>query len=380
MLGYKRFVIADHERGMHFKNRSFQSVLMPGIHRFFDLRNHHAVEVFDLNRAEFSHPLFDNLRKRHPQTCAAHFQLVETSARQVALIYQNEHLTGVLSPDNRTVYWREGVDTRAEILDIDEQPRIEPKLAAQLARPRPGVNTADAVTSVEVPDHHAGLLLIDGALRETLKPGFYAFWRYFRNIQVEVIDLRMRAMEVQGQEILTQDKVSLRVNLSAHFRVADPVKARGELGAYPEFLYRELQFALRQAVSSRTLDGLLGDKNELEQVIFATVAQRAEPFGLSVNSVGIKDVILPGDMKEILNQVVEAEKAAQANLIKRREETAAARSLLNTAKLMSENPVLLRLKELEMLEKVTDNVGNLTVFGGLEGVLKDTVRIQVPGG
>ena len=92
---------------------------------------------------------------------------------------------------------------------------------------------------------------------------------------------------------------------------------------------------------------------------------------------GVKDVILPGDMKDILNQVVQTEKAAQANVIKRREETAATRSLLNTARLMDENPTLLRLKELEVLEKVTEKVDKLTVFGGLDGVLQDTVRINV---
>lgn len=82
----------------------------------------------------------------------------------------------------------------------------------------------------------------------------------------------------------------------------------------------------------------------------------------------MKDVILPGEMKEILNRVVEAEKVAQANLIKRREETAATRSLLNTARLMDENPTLMRLKELETLEKVTAKIDKLTVYGGLEGV------------
>jgi hypothetical protein len=74
-----------------------------------------------------------------------------------------------------------------------------------------------------------------------------------------------------------------------------------------------------------------------------------------------------------------AEKIAQANLIRRREETAATRSLLNTARLMDDNPTLMRLKELETLEKVTEKIDKLTVFGGLEGVLKDVVRIQVPG-
>src|SRR6185369_7925438 len=110
----------------------------------------------------------------------------------------------------------------------------------------------------------------------------------------------------------------------------------------------------------------------------AASAVKLESSGLAERSVGVKDVILPGEMKTILNQVVEAEKIAQANLIRRREETAATRSLLNTARLMDENPTLLRLKELETLEKVTEKIDKLTVFGGLDGVLKDVVRIKVP--
>jgi len=122
----------------------------------------------------------------------------------------------------------------------------------------------------------------------------------------------------------------------------------------------------------------MGDKGVLDREIGDAVRAQVEEHGLAVRSVGFKDVILPGDMKEILNQVVQAERVAQANLIKRREETAATRSLLNTARLMDENPTLLRLKELETLEKVTEKIDKLTVFGGLEGVLKDVVRIQVP--
>lgn len=135
---------------------------------------------------------------------------------------------------------------------------------------------------------------------------------------------------------------------------------------------------MREAVGGRTLDEMLGAKGVLDREIESGTRQRIEQHGLALASVGIKDVILPGDMKEILNRVVEAEKVAQANLIKRREETAATRSLLNTARLMEENPTLLRLKELETLEKITEKVDRLTVFGGLDGVLKDVVRIQVP--
>ena len=133
--------------------------------------------------------------------------------------------------------------------------------------------------------------------------------------------------------------------------------------------------ALRRAVGSQTLDQLLADKSALDQTIGADVAERLNAVGIELNSVGVKDVILPGEMKEILNQVVAAEKTAQANNIRRREETAATRSLLNTAKLMADNPVLVRLKELEALEKVTTQVDRITVFGGMDGVMKDLVKI-----
>ena len=98
--------------------------------------------------------------------------------------------------------------------------------------------------------------------------------------------------------------------------------------------------------------------------------------GLTVTSVGVKDIILPGDVRELMNRVIEAEKTAQANVIKRREETAATRSLLNTAKLMEDNPILLRLKELEALEKVSEKVGNVIVGNGMDGVLDGLVRIK----
>ena len=77
-----------------------------------------------------------------------------------------------------------------------------------------------------------------------------------------------------------------------------------------------------------------------------------------------------------LNQVVEAEKAAQANLIKRKEETAATRALHNTARMIEDNPTLMRLKELEVLEKVSEQIDNITVFGGLDGIMKELAHVE----
>jgi regulator of protease activity HflC (stomatin/prohibitin superfamily) len=133
--------------------------------------------------------------------------------------------------------------------------------------------------------------------------------------------------------------------------------------------------ALRTIVSTQTLDELLADKNKLNQQIQEIVTHKVAEYGIKLKTLGARDIVLPGEMKTILAQVVEAEKLAEANLIKRREETQATRSLHNTAKVMEGNPTLLRLKELEVLEKITSQISTLNVYGGLDGIMNDMVRI-----
>src|SRR6185436_13616186 len=168
---------------------------------------------------------------------------------------------------------------------------------------------------------------------------------------------------VAGQEIMTSDKVTLRVNLLVSYIVADALQAVSAVSDYAQALYREAQLVLRAAVGTRTLDALLGDKESVGGEVREALAKRAAQFGLEVRSVGLKDIVLPGDMKSILNQVIAAEKEAQANLIKRREETAAARSQANTARLLAENPVLARMKELEVLQEMLAGAKTTFVFG-----------------
>jgi regulator of protease activity HflC (stomatin/prohibitin superfamily) len=338
------------------------------------------VTVCDLTNPVLAHPQGEIWVRTRPQVCEGQLRLIELGEAQVGLVYYDRRFVEILPPSTRRVYWLGPVQVRVDVVDIGEGYELPRKLAAVLVRPRGASVPQDVASHVlvsEVAKQSVGLLIVDGELARVLEPGLHAFWRFNRNIQVEQLEARVQAMDVSGQEILSRDKVSLRLNITALYRVADAVRARQSLRDPKDWLYRELQLALRQAVGNRTLDGLLGNKNELDRSVLEQVAGKAAALGLEVTSVGVKDVILPGDMKEILNQVVAAEKAAQANIIKRREETAATRSLLNTAKLMDDNPTLRRLKELEVLEKVTEKVDRLTVFGGMEGVLRDTVRIDL---
>ena len=380
MLGVKKIVIAQHERGLLFKNKVFKKILNPGKYWFSNVADEVNVEIYDLTVPEFNHARVDFLLQSSAELCSEAFDVVELGDAEVGLVYKNGKFTDVLAPATRQLYWKGAVEVKVEKLDISGDfsvPKDKARLIAYARNTKISARVVNDVYMAEVSDNHVGLLIVDGKLTATLLPGLHVYWKFNRSVKIEMVDLRVQALDVSGQEILTKDKVSLRINLTAQYQVTDPVKARTELVKYADFIYRELQFALRQAVSTRSLDALLGEKDALDKVIYQVVRDKTSAYGINVRSVGVKDVILPGDMKAILNHVVETEKAAQANVIKRREETAATRSLLNTAKLIEENPVLLRLKELEMLEKVTEKVDKLTVFGGLDGVLQDTVKINV---
>ena len=163
---------------------------------------------------------------------------------------------------------------------------------------------------------------------------------------------------------------------SEYTNIRDAVAARAGVTDAREHLYRSLQIAVRQYLGKRTLEEMLAEKTDLDEAVAAEVRREMEPFGVRVGVIALKDIILPGEVRDILNQVVTAEKQAQANLIRRREEIAATRSLLNTAKLMEDNPLLVRLKELEALEKVADKVDKITVVGGLNALLERTVTIK----
>ena len=374
---FTKVEVAEHERVLLFRKDNFVRVLGPGLYRFSDSFDRLHVDRYDLTNPVFEHPIDEFLVKTHPEL-RDHLTVVELGDREVGLTYVDGKLSDVIAPATRKIYWKVLHDVRVDVQDVSADFAVPRDLVSLLGHLR-GVERARlaaAIEYAEVSDNHVGLLLVNGVLERTLEPGAHAFWKFNRTLQVRHVDTRLQTLEVGGQEILSKDKVSLRLNLSATYRVTDAEKAFTALTDYGDYLYKELQFALREAVGTKTLDEVLASKEDLGQAIDRQVQERVAEYGLHVASIGVKDVILPGEMKTLLNQVVEAEKAAQANLIRRREETAATRSLHNTAKMLERSPTLLRLKELEALEKVTERIDKLTVYGGLDGVLHQLVKLR----
>ena len=353
--------IADMELGLPYRDRVFQKVLGPGTHRRV-LRPmvHTAVHKLDA------------LYMTHPAVVAEHLTVADMADTEFGLVYADGKLIDIIGPGSRAFYAKGLREIAARCIDADREIEVPKALIVLFGL----MKATHFVLPVEVPSDHVGLLYVDGVFNRQLAPGRYAFIRAVRRVDFVILDLRLQTLEVTGQEVLTRDRIGLRANLTAVYRIADPAVVVSVAADLRDHLYKALQFALRQVIGTRTLEEVLGDKQGINAAIAKHLAGEFAETGVEVPSVGVKDIILPGDVRELMNRVIEAEKTAQANVIKRREEIAATRSLLNTAKLMEDNPVLLRLKELEAIEKVSEKVGNVIVGNGMDGVLEDLVRFR----
>jgi regulator of protease activity HflC (stomatin/prohibitin superfamily) len=374
----KRFIVKKNERAALLRNGDFERILNQGRHYFFDPFGELSLTVWNTDAPMLDTDIVDYLRQNDPAEAERHFVCMDLNEDEVGLRYENDVLAEVLAPASRRVFWRGLVAQRLEKVDLRAGAALPAEMVKRLLQPslrgRP-VLGMNGVFVAQVPAAHVGLLRIDGVQQPLLQPGVSAYWRFNRDLQWELVDTRWQTMEVSGQEILTRDKVGLRLNLAATWRFDDVIGAFAKLAKPADHLYRELQFGLRAAVGTRNLDELLENKQLIDEVVGEHVAKKLAGFGLEIGGVGVKDIVLPGEMKAILAQVVEAGKAAEANVIRRREETAATRSLLNTAKVMEDNPTALRLKELETLERVAERIDRISVFGGLDQVLNGLVTL-----
>lgn len=353
--------IRDYERGLYFRNGNFTRVLTPG-RTWFPLRlifwRRDRVEIFNALSARFEHVLLESIARN--QSARAEITFVELAQNQRAIVWKDGRLIAMLGPGTSPhAFWKTAAKIEVEVFDINTVRFEHEQLEAILAAP----NASTFLEGVIVEAHETVLLFKNGQLVDRLNEGRYVFWRGAGKIAWRAVDLREQVADVAGQEIMTSDKVTLRVNLVVAYKVVDAVKAATIVSDYAQALYREAQLALRAAIGTRTLDALLTDKESISGEVKNALAPRAAEFGVNVRSVGLRDIILPGDMKLILNQVITAEKEAQANLIRRREETAAARSQANTAKLLAENPALARMKELEALQAILSGAKTSFVFG-----------------
>ncbi len=374
-----RFVsVTEDQVALLYRDGDFVRLLTPGIYAFWNVDQDLTVQFNRRLGGILTVKDPENLINNHPEFVEEYCEVATLSETEIAIVRDRGNVIDVLPPGSRRLFW-EGVTI--EVIDTQAQPQLTERQVKELILGRDPVKrmTASLAQAIQVPPQHVGLSYESGTLAETLAPGWHSWWLVGRSSTSEVVDLRLQVREVSGQEILTKDKVALRLNLTTGYRITDPTLALSSLKNVQEYLYKELQFALRGAIGTKTLDELLEDKGAIDGEVLQYIQPKAYEYGVAIASVGVKDIILPGEMKTILVQVVEAEKSAQANVIRRREETAATRSMLNTARVMENNPMAMRLKEMEVLERIAEKVNGIEVRGSLNNLLSDLVSLNDRG-
>jgi len=232
-----------------------------------------------------------------------------------------------------------------------------------------------------VRDTHRAALYEDGVFKEILAPGAYklrkTFWSKV-NREIVRVDVRDRSLTIKGQEILTADKVAIRVSILVNFRVTDVKAALHNVESYEDRIYENIQISTRRFLAVRTLDEILKDRNEISDSVREDVRESAASYGVEISRADVKDLVFPGNLREIMNRVleterqseamlIEAQKNAEARLIQARADEEVSSIKLQADKAMAEqleaSPTLLRLRELESLERMAQHGGNKFVMG-----------------
>lgn len=361
---WHRIRIDELERGLVFRDGAPERLLGPGRYFLADPRWNLRIEKVSIRKPWLQHSDLEMIVKSG--VLAGQALVLDLKDHERAVVWIDGRIDAVCST-GLYVLWTVKHEVRVETIDARgvrfEHPDLSVILTARGA--------SAFLETATVAAGWTALVFQNGRLTATLEPGVHAFWRGESDLRIYHVELREQTAEINGQEIMTADKVTLRLNAMVIYRVIDPVQAVTAVDDVTQALYRQAQLALRAVVGTRELDALLADKDGVAAELETALRARATALGLEVRTVGVRDLILPGEMRTLLNRVTEARKAAEASLVTRREETAAIRSQANTARIFETNPTLMRLRELEVLEKVAEK-SNLSVVLG-EGGLADRV-------
>lgn len=364
-----KMILKDNERAFLFKNGVYKQLLGPGKIKFNNMFGENAVKITAEGRVTPQGTSLPVLLQDAEFVKSVSY--IEVPDDHLAVHFIDGRIAEVLYPGTHA-FWNLFSKNTFELIDI-----TDPATAGSLPVLYLSRMPANYCARYDVGEGEVGLLHYNCVYQRKLEPGSYFFWTYNTRISVPKVEIRVQQMDITGQEILTADKVSLRVNFVCSYQIVDPVNAVTKLRDYREQLHVMTQLALREFAGKYRFDELLKQKDSIGDFVLERLKEREGEFYVEFKDAGVKDIVLPGDIKEIMNTVLIAEKKAQASVISRREETAATRSLLDTAKLMDENATLFKLKELEYLERICDKVGTISVGSG-DGILS-SLRDLVSG-
>ncbi len=354
----KKITVNESQRAIVFNNGKIEKLLGSGTYRLWGKRSAVKMQI-DAHFKPISLPECPiEILKDIPEI-ARETAYADIPDGNIGLFYRDGKFYGFL-PSGKYLFWQIG--SRVEIRTEDiTTPEISEGIPRYIFK---NLNETAYYTRIDVKQWEKALLYFDGKFVRLLDAGAHYFWKNGISVTAETVDTRLSSVTVSGQDILTADKVGIRVNFTCNYRITDFVRVAETVDDYKSQIHLCAQLALREYVGKYKLDEVLESKEQMSDYILARLKAKEKELFVEFSDAGVKDIILPGEVREIMNTVLIAEKKAQANVISRREEVASTRSLLNTAKLMEENKTLYKLKEMEYVERICENVGNINIGGG----------------
>lgn len=349
--------INQNQCGFLLKDGCFVKTLYSGIHRYIKAMGYEVVVEDMEGMVEFDKAPREVLLKED-ETFAGKVLRIRIPEGHIGILKENGVARKIL-PEAEYLYWNVWGRYTAELLDMRE-----PETANQAGKACLAQIPQKYYKKIEIQPGELGILYYNNQVVRELETGTYYYWLYSKDVLCRVVDLKTKPLEISGQEILTADRIGIRINLMCTYRVVNPRAMIENIKNLENQVYACVQLVIREYVGRYRLDELLQQKEEISRFIFKRLKEAEKDYCIEFKSAGIKDIILPGEIRDIMNTVLVAERRAQANVITRREEVASTRSLLNTAKLMDENKTLYKLKEMECLERICAQVGNIQVGGG----------------
>ena len=353
------YVIPEDQRGVLTVDGRARAWLDVGRHHIWTRDRLASVQYLHIDQGYLHADNQPEIARVMPRGAA---EPLEVAVGEVALLYREGRSFACLGPGSYLI-WQLRRQINARVYST------RPLMTEIPEEDWKWVSSQHLVTRLIHP-YERGLLWVDGSFEGVLEAGRYGLHCDGREVECQVVELRERELQIQGQEVMTADKVTLRLNLIVKFSVTDPratVERQTDLNTA---MYSEAQLVARSYVAGVKLDELLEARNAASEAMNEDLRPRAESWGVRVERVDVKDVILPGEMKTLLNQVIEAEKQAAAHVIARREETSATRAQANTAKMMENNPMLKRLKEMDAVREIAQSVGHITIVAGSDELVR----------
>lgn len=328
-----KYTIKDNQAGFVLKDGIFKKMITAGTYHFSKTLGY-EVEIEEMTgELDYIDVPYQVLSKdKEFLNATIHMEIPDGS---VGFLYVNGKLTSFAGRKEYT-YWNVFDKYEIKVISMEET-----LMGEEVNKQMVSLIPKNLYTKMLVGEGEAGLVYYDNVLQKQLSKGIYRFWNFSHTVSYRVFDMKQRELDIVGQEILTKDKIGIRMNVACMFKVRDAV-----------------EFA-----------------EKISGEIFQVLKGKEDMFCVNFLTAGIKDIILPGEIRDIMNSVLVAEKTAQANVISRREEVASTRSLLNTAKLMDENTTLYKLKELEYLERICGKVGEISVNGNA-GIVEQLGKIM----